>query len=129
MKMEYFKYSEFDCNCCGANSGKENMDVEFLEMIDEARSYARIPFHISSGFRCKDKNQDLIDKGYAASKTSSHLIGRAADIACTNSKDRALIIGSLLEAGFVRIGISGKQNFIHVDNDVENKVFPVIWLY
>tara|TARA_R110000744_G_scaffold363043_1_gene471228 strand:+ start:1880 stop:2269 length:390 start_codon:yes stop_codon:yes gene_type:complete len=129
MKLEYFKISEFDCNCCGANSGKENMDIEFLEMLDCARSYAGIPFHISSGFRCKNKNQDLINKGHAASKTSSHLIGRAADIVCTNSKNRALMVGSLLEAGFMRIGISGKNGFIHVDNDIENKSFPVIWLY
>ena len=122
--LEYFKLREFDCSCCGENSGEDNMDVEFLEMLDCARSYAGIPFHISSGFRCKNWNKKI-----GGVPKSSHIIGKAADIVCSNSKDRALMIGSLFEAGFMRIGISGDKNFLHVDNDIENKASPVIWLY
>ena len=121
MKMEYFKYSEFD-SPDEIGSGEKYMNEEFLEMIDEARYFAQIPFKINSGYRTKEHNKKV---GGVAK--SSHLIGRAADISCTNSKNRAIIVGSLFEAGFMRIGIHDK--FIHVDNDVENKSFPAIWLY
>ena len=119
MKLEYFKIIEFD-SPDEVGSGKY-MNEQFLEMLDCARSYAGIPFKITSGYRTKEHNQKV-----GGTKDSSHLTGLAADIHCTNSKNRALLIGSLLESGFMRIGIA--KNFIHVDID-ESKIFPVIWLY
>lgn len=121
MKMEYFKYSEFD-SPDEIGSGEKYMNQEFLEMLDEARYFAQIPFKINSGYRTKEHNKKV-----GGVLKSSHLNGLAADIHCNNSKNRALIVGSLFEAGFMRVGIA--ETFIHVDNDVENKVFPVIWLY
>ena len=120
MKLEYFKISEFDSP--DVKGSGINMDQDFLELLDCARSYAGIPFKINSGYRTKEHNKKV-----GGVKDSSHLIGRAADISCKDSKSRALIIGSLLEAGFMRVGVH--KSFIHVDNDVENKSFPVIWLY
>ena len=120
MKLEYFKISEFDCPA--AKGSGINMDQNFLEMLDCARSYAMIPFKISSGYRTASHNKKV-----GGTENSSHLVGLAADIHCTDSKSRALIIGSLLESGFMRLGVA--ETFIHVDNDVENKVFPVIWVY
>ena len=120
MKLEYFKISEFDSP--DAKGSGINMDQNFLEMLDCARSYAMIPFKISSGYRTASHNKKV-----GGTENSSHLVGLAADIHCTDSKSRALIIGSLLESGFMRLGVA--ETFIHVDNDVENKVFPVIWLY
>ena len=119
MKLEYFKIREFD-SPDEVGSG-DKMNTEFLEMLDCARSYAGIPFKINSGYRTKEHNKNV-----GGVEGSSHLSGYAADIHCANSKNRALMVGSLLEAGFMRIGIG--TNFIHVDND-ERKVFPVIWLY
>ena len=119
MKLEYFKISEFD-SPDEVGSG-DKMNEQFLEMLDCARSYAGIPFKINSGYRTKEHNKKV-----GGVEGSSHLSGYAADIHCVNSKNRALMVGSLLEAGFMRIGIG--TNFIHVDND-ERKVFPVIWLY
>jgi hypothetical protein len=46
---------------------------------------------------------------------SSHRIGRAAVIECSHSGKRYKIVASLLEAGFIRIGINSK--YIYVDND------------
>tara|TARA_R100000963_G_scaffold27518_1_gene18809 strand:+ start:39 stop:401 length:363 start_codon:yes stop_codon:yes gene_type:complete len=120
MKMEYFKFSEFD-SPDEIGSGEKYMNEEFLEMIDEARYFAQIPFKINSGYRTEEHNEKV-----GGTESSSHLLGLAADIHCNNSKNRALIVGSLFEAGFMRIGIA--ETFIHVDND-ESKVFPVIWLY
>ena len=50
----------------------------------------------------------------------------AADIKCKDNYDRAVILGGLAEAGFVRIGLG--DGFIHVDSD-QDKAQPVIWLY
>ena len=126
MNLKHFTLSEFSCPCGSPNCTGEEMNSDFLELLDEAREIAGIPFKITSGVRCKEYNQDLIKRGYKASRTSSHLKGLAADISCKNSSDRWTIINSLLLAGFCRVGIS--DTFIHVDLDLE-KQQNVIWTY
>jgi len=122
--MKYFKINEFDSP--DAIGSGENMDKEFLSRLDQARSIADTPFKITSGFRSEAYNRSLLERGYKASKDSSHLKGLAADIACTDSVSRYKIITSLLKAGFNRIGIA--DSFIHVDNDPD-KATGVIWTY
>ena len=126
MTLKYFKRSEFNCPCGSPDCTGDDMSEEFLQLLDEAREIANIPFHITSGIRCEEYNKDLIKRGYKASKTSSHLKGVAADISCKNSSDRWTIINSLLLTGLCRIGIS--DTFIHVDLDKE-KQQEVIWTY
>jgi len=115
--VRYFKKVEFACSHCGKN----NMDAQFLHMIDEARNVAGIPFKVNSGFRCKEHN-----KAVGGKEHSSHLKGMAADISCTNSRDRMRIVNACLMVGFRRIGIA--KTFIHIDNDL-NKGSQVMWLY
>ena len=122
--MKYFKINEFDSP--DAIGSGENMNKEFLSRLDQARSIADTPFKITSGFRSEAYNRSLLERGYKASKDSSHLKGLAADIACTDSVSRYKIITSLLKAGFNRIGIA--DSFIHVDNDPD-KATGVIWTY
>ena len=127
MTLKYFNKSEFNCPCGSPDCTGEKMNSDFLELLDSARAIASISFVITSGLRCKEYNQDLIKRGYKASKTSSHLKGLAADISCKNSADRFTIINSLLLVGFSRIGIS--DTFIHVDLDNKDKQKNVIWTY
>lgn len=124
--MRYFTVSEFD-SPDQVNSG-EMMDPDFLAMLDEARDCAGIPFVISrgGGFRTVAYNRQLIKEGYPASRKSSHLLGLAADIYCTDSRSRYIILDALQEVGFTRIGIA--PNFIHVDLDT-NKPQHRIWVY
>jgi hypothetical protein len=68
---------------------------------------------------------NTIEKVGGLSTASSHLIGRAADIHCTNTGKRLKIIEALSMVGFRRFGIA--KTFIHVDNDDQKK--PAIWLY
>ena len=124
MNFKYFSLAEFDCPSL-PNSGV-NMDRDFLAKLDIAREYAGISFKITSGYRTKEYNQSLQDRGYKASKNSAHTKGHAADIACSSGKDRCIIIKALLDAGFNRIGVA--NSFIHVDND-PSKVSDVIWTY
>jgi len=114
--FRYFKISEFDCPCCHKN--KTSLDL--IQLLDEARQIAGIPFNISSGYRCKKHNSKV-----GGSVTSSHLSGLGADIMVAVGYPRLLIIESLLKAGFQRIGVS--SNMIHVDID-PNKPSS-FWLY
>ena len=101
--MNNFKLEEFDCPCCKGNA----MRPKFLEMIDEARRLARIPFQINSGYRCEKHNKEV------GSTSDNHPSGQAADIKCTDGLSRFKIVEALIKAGFTRIGVA--KTFIHAD--------------
>ncbi len=117
--MRYFKMSEFDSPDAPGSGAK--MDRDFLEMLDQARAMAGIPFIINSGYRTAKHN-----KAVGGTQNSSHLRGLAADIACRNSSSRYRIVAGLIAAGFSRIGIA--ETFIHVDSDAVKTPY-VAWLY
>lgn len=119
MELKYFTFEEFD-SPDAPGSGEKYMDREFLECLDEARDIAGVQFKINSGYRTPAHNLKC-----GGVSTSSHLIGRAADIHCTHTEKRLKIIEALSMVGFRRFGIA--STFIHVDNDDQKK--PSIWLY
>ncbi len=119
MNLKHFSINEFDSPDL-PNSGL-NMDNDFLQMLDIAREIANIPFKINSGYRTKEHNKKVGGKS-----DSSHLVGKAVDIAYSNSRDRWIIITALQEAGFNRLGIA--KTFVHTDND-QTKSPDVIWTY
>jgi uncharacterized protein YcbK (DUF882 family) len=124
--MRYFRPEEFDCKCkkCkdnGEGRGIDMMEDYFLQMLDDARHKAGIPFVITSGYRCPSHNRAV---GGVAN--SAHTKGLAADIACSDDRSRGYIIGALYEASFNRIGIH--PDFIHVDDD-DSRSADVVWLY
>ena len=121
--MLHFETQEFDSPDL-PNSGI-NMDNAFLQMLNDARGIAGIPFNITSGYRTKKYNEDLLKRGYKASKNSSHLVGKAADISVQSGNERYIIINALIKAGFRRLGVA--KTFIHCDND-ESKPNSV-WTY
>ena len=117
--MLHFESQEFD-SPDEVGSGKY-MQSSTLQMLDDARSIAGIPFKINSGFRTKSHN------AYIGGKESGrHLYGYAVDISVTNSSQRATVLNALIKAGFRRIGIA--KSFIHADNDPE-KSQDVYWVY
>lgn len=120
----YFSLREFDSPDLPGSGNR--MRAEFLRRLDTARHISQTPYVITSGFRSLAANDDLIKRGYKASRNSSHLIGWAADIEATNSRTRHRILKGLIEAGFNRIGISS-SGFIHVDADPRKK--EAVWLY
>jgi len=118
--LQYFRLEEFD-SPDEPGSGRR-MCGDFLFMLDEARDIARVPFRITSGVRSVSHN-----KAVGGTENSSHLRGKAADIACTDSATRFRIVAALLAVGFNRVGIGA--SFIHCDNDDEIKTPGVVWLY
>jgi hypothetical protein len=90
---------------------EDNMNVDFLAKLDEAREYANIPFIINSAYRSQEHPLSI------KNPTSSHIKGLAVDIKANDSRQRFLILDALIAVGFNRIGIAG--TFIHVDLDLD----------
>ena len=107
-KYKYFTEEEF--LRCKPSSSLYGMSERLLRMLDEARELAGIPFRITSAIRSYD-----YEIFHGRSGKSSHCIGKAVDIACSDSHSRLLIVWALLAVGFSRIGIYSRH--IHVDND------------
>lgn len=123
-KLRHFDLKEFDSP--DKEGSGVNMDAKLLEMLDDAREIAGVPFKVNSGYRTREHNSHLLAMGYKASPNSSHLKGLAVDISATSTGKRYAIITALLEVGFNRIGIA--SNFIHVDRDPD-KPSNQIWVY
>jgi len=113
-KVRHFKREEF-----GYADGVKP-DPLLVSMLDNARLVADIPFQIASGIRSREHNDRI-----GGSPTSAHLTGHAADIKCTTSRQRFIMLNALIEAGFTRIGVYDRH--IHVDTD-QNKPDEVIWM-
>ena len=113
--MRYFTVDEFNCQ----HTGENNMEPEFMEMVDELRDRCGFPFVITSGFRS-------VQHPIEAKKDvpGTHAQGIAADIKTTNSAHRYTLIKGALEHGFTGIGVAG--DFIHVDT---RGTLPVMWTY
>ena len=71
MSLNYFKESEFTCKC---GCGETVISRHLLEMLDEARGFAKTPFVITSGYRCNKHPESI------KNPTSSHINGLAVDI-------------------------------------------------
>ena len=128
--MKYFKLREFACNCCGKNK----INRTFVRILSAAREYSKdadgsdIKFIITSGYRCENHPESIKYAKKNPGKTSEHTKGLAADILVKNSRERAVVLGALMEAGFTRFGIG--HNFIHTDlADEDGKPQAVIWTY
>ena len=102
------------------NEIENNMNKDFLFVLDEAREFAGIPFIINSAYRSPEHPLSI------KNPSSSHIKGLAVDIKATDSVTRFKIVKALIEVGFTRIGIA--DTFIHVDLDLD-KTQNVIWTY
>ena len=102
------------------NEIENNMNKDFLFVLDEAREFAGIPFVINSAYRSPEHPLSI------KNPSSSHIKGLAVDIKATDSVTRFKIVKALIEVGFTRIGIA--DTFIHVDLDLD-KAQNVMWTY
>lgn len=106
------------CPCGACNTGPTEA---LIEMLDEVRKEAGIPFVITSGPRCEAHNEYV-----GGSKYSAHIDGDAADIRASDSRARFLIASAAIKCGVNRIGIA--RSFVHLDVSDDNTQ-EVIWLY
>ncbi len=103
-----FSAGEFRCSCCG----RVRVDEKLIQGLQKLRDRIQRPIRITSGFRCKEKNDSLP----GASKNSLHLTGQAADIACDMPLlmlyFEAIAVPEFRDGG---AGLYVDGNFIHVD--------------
>ena len=90
----------------------DRMDYGFMQRLDLARSFAGIPFEITSDYRDDDDH-------------SPHRTGRAVDIRSHHSLTKFKIVRGLLKAGFTRIGVYDRH--VHVDSDPQGPS-EVLWI-
>lgn len=108
MGANYFQSHETQCRCgCGMN-----IKPELLALLNHARQIAGVPFSITSGARCGDRNKKV-----GGNQNSAHTRGLAVDIAYINSVTKYHILRGLFVAGFKRIGDNTDKSFIHCDID------------
>lgn len=115
---KYFSPGEF--KRCSPSCSIDQMDQNFLTMLDALRAQAGIPLVLTSAYR-----SPAWDRSKGRSGTGAHTKGLAADIKVNASGTRLKIVKAALELGIRRIGVAG--SFVHVDID---KSLPEgIWTY
>ena len=120
----HFTRAELACKC-GCGKGADEMDLEFMKIVEELRVNMGFPFHVTSGFRCPAHNSAVAETG----EDGPHTKGRALDIEFWNPRAYAFASAALSRG--LRIGVSqrpGKARFIHVDNLGEERG-QAIWSY
>jgi zinc D-Ala-D-Ala carboxypeptidase len=114
--MKYFNESEF----------KEfsKMDSNLLEKLDNLREVYGYPIKLTSTYRSPDHPIEA-----KKSKPGEHAYGAAVDIACVGGEATFKLVKAAIEVGFTRIGISRKNNFVHVGIGYESAPPITIWTY
>lgn len=112
MNLEYFSREEF---IMGEENVFDKMDSEFLYKLDDLRDRVGFSLVITSSYRSPEYNEKV-----GGAPRSMHLKGRAVDVRCRNSSDRAVILYYALQMGFT-CGVN--KSFIHLDDRVDQKVF------
>lgn len=105
---KYFKPAEF--NRCSPSCSIEDMDADFLALLDKVREDAGIPLVLTCAYRSKS-----YDKAKGRSGNSAHTKGKGADIKALSNQTRMKIVQAALKNGITRIGIG--KTFVHIDND------------
>lgn len=118
---ENFMLSEFLCPC-GCLAGDDltiPMEVPFIMKLQKLRTRFQKPIIITSGYRCPSYNKRI-----GGAPNSKHCLGIAADVSCTNSKDRFTLLNLAFQIGFSGIGVD--RTFLHLDIRESEKV---CWTY
>jgi uncharacterized protein YcbK (DUF882 family) len=114
--MKYFEESEF--------SEFDEMNPVLLAMLDELREEYGYPIKLTSTYRSPDHPIEA-----KKSKPGEHAYGAAVDIACVGGEATFKLVKAAIKVGFTRIGISRKNNFVHVGIGYPGAPETTIWTY
>lgn len=114
--MKYFTESEFN--------EFEKMDPKLLEKLDQLREVYGYPIKLTSTYRSPDHPIEA-----KKAKPGEHAYGAAVDIACVGGEATFKLVKAAIEVGFTRIGISRKNNFVHVGVGYDGAPPITIWTY
>ena len=114
--MRYFTKSEFN--------NFELMDGKLLSMLDNMREIYGHPIKITSSYRSPEHPIEAAKK-----QPGEHAYGAAVDMACSGGEATYRLVKAAIEVGFKRIGISRKNNFVHVGIGYDGAPPMTIWTY
>ena len=114
--MKYFNESEF--------SNFEMMDEKLLSMLDDLREAYGYPIKLTSTYRSPDHPIEAKKKA-----PGEHAYGAAVDIACIGGEATFKLVKAAIEVGFTRIGVSRKNNFVHVGVGYPDAPPITLWTY
>lgn len=111
-----------DFTKCIPKSDRYELDSLLLEILDDIEECLGYELRINSAYR-----SPAYEVRVGRSGSSSHCLGKAADIHCYTSSERYLIIKTALQKGINRIGIY--KSFVHLDTATckDGKNTCVIW--
>ncbi len=114
-RPRFFTMDEFDCT----HTGRNEMKMPFIRLLDELRGACDFPFVITSGYRDQSHplERDKERPGY-------HTKGIAVDIAVSNGHQRRILVEEAIYMGFGGIGVA--NSFVHVD---DRSGPSVMWTY
>jgi uncharacterized protein YcbK (DUF882 family) len=114
--MKYFNESEF--------KEFDKMDKALLIMLDSLREVYGYPIKLTSTYRSPEHPIEA-----KKAKPGEHAYGAAVDIACVGGEATYRLVKAAIEVGFTRIGISRKNNFVHVGVGYDGAPPVTIWTY
>jgi zinc D-Ala-D-Ala carboxypeptidase len=115
----YFAKAEFDCK----HTGKNEMQVEFMDVLLAIRIERNNPMRITSGFR--DVTHPI-----EARKTHSngeHTKGMCCDVEALTGNAKYELVQLALKHGITRIGVA--KTFLHLGLGAPGLPTEVVWLY
>lgn len=128
MINSYFRTSEFSCQCKHSSCVEQKISEDLINRLTYLREAKQSPMTITSGFRCKQHQEDIRKSGVSTvvAKVSQHELGNAVDV-----KFRALRIDEWINDAkrkFFWLGVA--SNFLHLDTRPQKaKDVYVIWKY
>ena len=116
---KYFHANEF--KKCTPSCSIDDMDGDFLALLDCVREAAGIPLVLNCAYRSQ-----AWEKAHGRTGNSAHTRGKAVDIRCNTSQNRFKIVRAAIGWGIRRIGIG--KTYVHLDND-DTLPQGVVWHY
>jgi len=109
-----FKLKEFECKCeCDMPLEVYENIIKLASQLQFLRDYTGRPITINSAYRCPEHNAKV-----GGSKTSQHLLGKAADITIQSLKTTEVyaLIEELIDMGhMLQGGLGLYDTFVHYD--------------
>ncbi len=111
-----FSIKEFECKCgCEMPDDVLVNITKLAHQLQYVRDNVAMPIIINSAYRCQEHNAKV-----GGSKTSQHLLGKAADITIQSLKPAEVFVliedlidmGHMLQGG---LGLYEEKGFVHYD--------------